>query len=174
MMVERILNLGCGRDIMTDAMNVDAIGFEGAMRFDLNLKRWPFSDDQFDMVYAKDILEHLDSVVDAMREIWRVSRHGAIVHVHVPYAGTVSHHTDITHKRGFTYLSFDYFDKGTSHGQRYGYLDKEDFIILKTCRKRDNLTVLLRVQKYSRSERDVGMQESEWQRILFAHLRRFF
>jgi len=87
----RKLNLGCGRDIKEsnpreEWVNVDQSPVNGVDRaFDLNKTPWPFPSDHFDMIYARDVVEHLKDLMKSMKEIHRVSRNNALVQIIVPY-----------------------------------------------------------------------------------------
>ena len=39
---------------------------------------WPIEDNQFDLIYAENIIEHLLDTCAVMEEIWKVSKPGAI------------------------------------------------------------------------------------------------
>lgn len=69
-------------------------GFQEA-DFDLN-QPFPFPDGWFDLVYAADPLTGVDDLMATMREIQRVSRHGAQVCIYVPY---MMHHQSLAHPR---------------------------------------------------------------------------
>jgi SAM-dependent methyltransferase len=110
-----ILNLGCGRKPMAGAVNLDISADVGAdVVHDLSSAPWPLPSDAFREVYAFDVIEHLDDVVQAMEEIHRVCRPGARVHITLPHFSSGNAYTDPTHRHQFSYFSFDYF--GADHG----------------------------------------------------------
>jgi SAM-dependent methyltransferase len=109
-----VLNLGCGRKLRDDAVNVDISSSVGAdVVHDLARVPWPLPSDAFTRVYAHDVIEHLQNVPAAMEEIHRVCRSGAHVHVTVPHFSSANAYTDPTHQHQFSYFSFDYF--GADH-----------------------------------------------------------
>jgi SAM-dependent methyltransferase len=74
------------------------------------------------------IFEHFDpqNFVDIMREIYRVSKHGAVINIISPYAGSDNYWTDPTHKMPLTLRTFDFFDRDKAlfeNGKIYGWDD---------------------------------------------------
>ena len=111
MVVNDILNLGCGRKLMKDAVNVDVSAEVGAnVVHDLTKIPWPLPSAAFREVYAFDVIEHLDDIVKAMEEIHRVCKAGARVRITVPHFSSGNAFTDPTHRHQLGYFSFDYFD----------------------------------------------------------------
>ena len=108
-----VLNLGCGHKLMAGAVNLDVSGGVGAdVVHDLSILPWPLPSDSFREVHAQDVIEHLGDTVRTMEEIHRVSRRGARVHITVPHFSSANAFTDPTHRKQFSYFSFDYFDPG--------------------------------------------------------------
>jgi len=111
--VREILNLGCGRKLMPDAINVDITGDLGAdLVHDLEQTPWPLGSDQFREIHAYDVIEHLDDIPRTMEEIHRVCRPQARVHITVPHYSCANAFADPTHRHQFGAASFDYFDAG--------------------------------------------------------------
>ena len=107
---QKRLNIGCGKRPLADAVNLDVSDCVNAdVVHDLNYVPWPFADDTFEEVHATDVLEHLQDVVQALEEIHRISRHGAVVHVTVPHFSSANAFTDVTHRHWFGWRSFDPF-----------------------------------------------------------------
>jgi len=112
-----ILNLGCGRKKMADAVNLDISGDVGAdVVHDLAAMPWPLPADTFREVHATDVIEHLDDTLKVMEEIHRICQSGAVVHVTVPHFSSANAFTDPTHRKHFSYFSFDYFDEAHPFG----------------------------------------------------------
>ena len=104
------LNLGCGKDSKEGWVNLDSIKIKGVdVVHDLNKYPWPFKDNTFDEIEAFMILEHLDSIVKPLEEIWRISKNKAVIKIKVPFFPSVYSMSDPTHKQFFTYFTFDYF-----------------------------------------------------------------
>jgi SAM-dependent methyltransferase len=79
---------------------------------DLNNFSWPFPDSYFDRVLAIDIIEHLDNPKLVFEEIHRVLKKSGEVEIQVPHFGSLAHASDMTHRHGFTPLSFGFFLEG--------------------------------------------------------------
>lgn len=101
------LNLGCGRDIRKEYINVDFEKFSGVDKvYDLNKVPYPFRENQFEEVVMKCILEHLENPFLVMKEIHRISKQGARVSIRVPHFSSNNVWGDIQHKRGFSSQTF--------------------------------------------------------------------
>ena len=104
-----ILNLGCGHKCVAGAVNLDITqDTNPEVIHDLNLRPWPFPDNQFREVLAYDVIEHLKDVIQTMEEIHRVCSHGAIIKITVPHFSCANAYTDPTHRHYFGRFSFDY------------------------------------------------------------------
>ncbi len=107
-----VLNLGCGemdyhkdhefRIDLNPASNPDLV-------WDLRKTPWPIKDNQFDMVYAENIIEHLPDTCAIMNEIWRVCKDKAKVKIIVPHYTGFTSWSCPEHYKTFTTISFDYF-----------------------------------------------------------------
>ncbi len=107
----RILNLGSGKDrSIADAVTVDINPSTSPdVIHDLNHVPWPLDDDTFDIIYCKDIIEHLGDIVKTMEELHRVARAGARIHITTPHFSCANSYTDPTHRYHLGLFSFDYF-----------------------------------------------------------------
>lgn len=133
----RTLHIGCGPSSKSGDVGIDIIpGPAVDVVHDLNVTPWPLADNDFDNVIAIDVLEHLDNIPAVMVELYRVCRDGAIVAVRVPSSTSPDIAADPTHRRGFSYRSFDYFDP-SKQLHAYGYsnvhiaVDKFSFVSLR-------------------------------------------
>ncbi len=70
----------------------------------LNLTQIPFNDDSLDMVACLNVLEHIEDDVQALKEIYRVMKHGSRACIVVPYGKNL----------------YDYYDESIYHKRRYG------------------------------------------------------
>jgi SAM-dependent methyltransferase len=106
-----VLNLGCGRKRRAGAVNVDRTTRTSPdVVHDLDVRPWPFPDNEFAQIFAFDVLEHLHDVVATMEELHRIARAGARVEITVPHFSSANAFTDPTHRHFFSRFSFDYFD----------------------------------------------------------------
>lgn len=117
-----ILHLGCGNTVMEGAVNHDLRIYAPHVdvAHDLNVYPWPWPDNRFVLVYAIDLIEHLDSFIGFFDECWRILRPGGRVAVRTPRYNSENTFIDPTHKRGYHPLSFDYLDPETDWGRKYG------------------------------------------------------
>lgn len=117
----RVLDLGAGRRrAVPGAVAVDSRPESGPdVLHDLDRIPWPFADQSFDAVHARDVLEHLEDIPRAMGEIHRVCRPGARVHIATPHFSCANAYTDPTHRHRLGCFSFDFFT-GASAVDYYG------------------------------------------------------
>lgn len=119
---ERVLHIGSGSRRLPGATTVDILALPDVdCVHDLDVFPWPYADASFDVVFAHNVLEHLDDTVAAMEEIWRILRPGGRLIVTVPYFRSIDAFGDVTHKHFFTAQSMDTFIQGAG---RYGYTDR--------------------------------------------------
>jgi|SRR3989338_5434853 len=104
------LNLGCGKDVKEGYVNLDNIKLGGVdVVHDLNKFPYPFQDNHFDEIYTNHVLEHLTDLVRVMKELYRITKNNGVIRIKVPYFNCQGAYQDPTHKRFFTYVTFDYF-----------------------------------------------------------------
>ncbi len=116
------LNIGCGKDIKKDYINLDKAKAPGVdVIHDIDQYPWPFEDNYFDEVYGRDVIEHVKDLFKAMMEIKRICKDDAVVRLIVPY----------WHSSGAFYLHHNYFfnidsmkfftEKGRTYDSYYGF-----------------------------------------------------
>ena len=116
------LNLGCGKEILEGYVNLDIIKLEGTdVVHDLNKFPYPFPDNYFDEVFTKSVLEHLSDTQKVLEELWRISKPDAIIIISVPHFESLGAFIDPTHKKFFSYYSFDYYCKEGIHKPKHNY-----------------------------------------------------
>ena len=112
----KVLDLGCGRNKHPGAIGVDMNPKSDAdIIQDLNNFPYPFSDNQFDLIFAQNILEHLNDIVKVMEELYRIGKNGAKIYIRTSHFSSVDSFTDPTHKHFFTSCTFDYFIPGLNY-----------------------------------------------------------
>lgn len=114
--VPRKLNLGCGAFKIDGFHNVDKSHNVNADEVvDLEVLPWPWKDNEFSHVVAKDILEHLghspQKFLDIIKELYRVSRNGAIWEIQTPHWRSDNALNDPTHVRAITPQMMEMFNK---------------------------------------------------------------
>jgi SAM-dependent methyltransferase len=87
---------------------------------DLNVVPYPLADNAYDLVVCLHVLEHVQNLVGATGELWRVLKPGGLLFVEVPYFASVHFFTDPTHVHAFTTRAFDYYVEGTPVS-KFGY-----------------------------------------------------
>ena len=111
------LNLGCGTEIMENYVNIDFVKLKGVdVIHNLNKFPYPFKDNTFEEVYTSHVLEHLEDLPKVMGEIKRICKKGAKVRIRVPHFSCGVSYRDPTHRRLFSYFTFDYFTKDCFYG----------------------------------------------------------
>lgn len=114
--VPKRLNMGCGLQKMKNFVNADISPIVNPdVVVDFNKLPWPFEDNEFDHIIAKDILEHLGETgsdfVSMIKEMYRVSHDGAIWEIQSPHWRSDTAIDDPDHKRLITLGMFKLFDK---------------------------------------------------------------
>ncbi len=116
------LNLGCGFLPLSGYTNIDRRSLPTVdVVCDLDVFPWPFHDDTASEIVAFDIFEHLNDVVGAMDQCWRILQNGGTLQIRGPLPDSPNLWLDVTHRRAFIDHSFDYFDWTTSLGKQYRY-----------------------------------------------------
>jgi hypothetical protein len=82
------LNLGSGPNPLPGYVNVDLYGTPD-VRWNLEETPWPWDDDSVGEIRMSHVLEHLgqspEAFIGVMKELYRVCRHDARIHVRVPH-----------------------------------------------------------------------------------------
>lgn len=102
------VDLGCGRRRRTGAIGVDVVALPG-VDVVARLEALPFAPGAVGRAFALHVLEHLDDLAGAMQQIHAVLAPGGACLVEVPYFASVSAFADPTHRRWFTYTTFEHF-----------------------------------------------------------------
>ncbi|MEM5792878.1 MAG: class I SAM-dependent methyltransferase [Candidatus Aenigmatarchaeota archaeon] len=119
----KILDLGCGEN-KVKIKNYRVIGVDKKITKEVDLicdidRNLPFKDFSFDVVYAQDVLEHLENPFNIVIEVHRILKKNGTFNVKVPFFSSVAAH-DTDHKRFFNYSSFDYFTCEKKNYPEYG------------------------------------------------------
>jgi SAM-dependent methyltransferase len=127
-MQKEILDIGCGDLKIKGAIGLDLVKVPGVdVVHDLNKIPYPFKDNSFDVIHANQVLEHLDIPIDKiLGELCRICKPKGRIKIIVPHALSVGAFTDPTHKKFFTYSTFDYFGSN-----RWSYYTKSRVKIIK-------------------------------------------
>lgn len=110
------LNLGCGKIVREDSINLDIIQLPGVNEiWNLNIFPYPFKDNTFETIYAYNIMEHLNNINKVMEELHRITKPNGTIKIEVPYYNSRKAFCDPTHKHFFTLDSFDYYQENAHH-----------------------------------------------------------
>ncbi len=125
------LNLGAGRTRIPNSIGVDSVDISGYtdVVHNLNLLPYPFLDNYADEIHCYHVLEHLDDPILKVEEMYRILKPEGLLFLRVPHFSSSGAFTDITHRRPFSYFSFDVFQEGSYHSfysnARFEILNKE-------------------------------------------------
>lgn len=126
------LNLGCGHLVLNGYVNLDKVQLPGIdVVHDLAIRPWPFKDSEFDEIILTHVLEHLDSTVKTMDELWRICVPTGVVKLAVPYWNSADFVTDPTHTKPFNEHTFDFFDPDHLRCMARPYYSKARFKTIK-------------------------------------------
>ena len=135
------LNLGCGNDYRESPnefeqiwINLDKGNCKADIHLDMEFTPWKKDDgqiipnDYFDGILAVQTLEHIskEDFADVIREMYRISKPGAVWNIVVPHGLSDNFITDPTHVMPFSTRTFDYFIDETQlreNGIIYGWED---------------------------------------------------
>lgn len=108
------LNIGCGNNRMIHTfdnkkfINADILPTLATDMIISLDKPLPFRNETFTQVVAHNVLEHVDNVIESLKELDRVLAPGGVLLIEVPHIGSYNHGKDVTHKRGLTFDSFTF------------------------------------------------------------------
>lgn len=114
---KKCLNIGCGKDIKKSTSeekwtNLDFIKEKGVdIIHNLEEFPYPFKNEEFDLIYASHILEHLESFPRTMQELHRILKKNGKLVVKVPHFSGIAAFSAY-HKHYFKCLDFNYVTKG--------------------------------------------------------------
>lgn len=134
-MTQNKLNVGCGKDIRPDFVNLDVAPLPGVdVVHDLTQRPWPFENNRFDHIELINVLEHLPDTIGTLEEIHRIARNGATLIVRVPFWNSPDMLADPTHKRSFSERTLNFFDPAFPECRDRPYYSSARFrIVRKSC-----------------------------------------
>lgn len=119
----RGINLGCGiTGFGEDILNVDIRRTPIVdMVVDLDTHPWPFIHEAFAVVYAMDILEHVNDAFAFVEACWRILQPYGVLHVRMPNFSHSQAHRAMDHRRFGHPESCDVFIRDTEYFRGYSY-----------------------------------------------------
>jgi len=113
------LNLGSGEFKKKGYINLDYYSItKPDVKHDLNRLPYPFKDNQFELIEADHVLEHLDNPFKVMKELHRISKNNGLIIIRVPHFSRGFTHPE--HTRGFD-VSFPYYFDSSFKGGYQGF-----------------------------------------------------
>jgi hypothetical protein len=154
----RRLNLGCGNNIIGDAVNVDLRRHRPEIDevWDLSVLPWPWDDESFDHIIAKAVFEHLKpTLLECIDECWRILTVGGLLELKLPYWAHEVSYNDPTHRYAVGLGIFDVLDPETKKGAYYEWYTPRKWKILR-CELNPGGTCVIGLLE----KRDVDWQEN--------------
>lgn len=108
-------DLGCGRRKQPGAIGVDSVALTG-VDVVARLEALPFRPGSLAGAHAHHVLEHVDDLASVMGQIHASLRPGGRLVASVPYFSSAGAYADPTHRRWFTYTTFEHFTAPTESG----------------------------------------------------------
>ena len=137
------LNLGCGLNKFDGFVNVDKSDLVPCdEKVDLNVFPWPWKDNTYSHIVAKDILEHLgekpNDIIKVIKEMYRVSENGAIWEIQSPHWNCDTSKDDPAIVRPITVTMLQMFNKkvafeNVTSGSAESLLAFEEDIDIEVC-----------------------------------------
>ena len=116
------VDLGCGKKKVPGSIGIDHIPFdETDFVVNLGCDRLPLENDSVDLVWADQLIEHIDNLVPLMIEIRRILRPGGQFIAKTPYFRSAYAVVDPTHVRFFSIMSMDYYVEAKYLFRQYGF-----------------------------------------------------
>lgn len=110
------LNIGCGRNIRSDCINVDITKYDGVQQVvDLTKFPWPWKDGSVEAIHASHILEHFKDQEQFIWECLRILRKGGFLRLNLPHSsnvtaiGCMGHYRTYSYNTCHGYLSQDFY-----------------------------------------------------------------
>jgi ubiquinone/menaquinone biosynthesis C-methylase UbiE len=109
----KILDVGCGANKYEGAVGLDNNPKTAAdVIHDLGEFPYPFPDNEFDLIIASHIIEHVPDVMAFVTELYRIAKPGARIRIATPHYTNPDWPNDPTHRNHFNSFSFDTFIPG--------------------------------------------------------------
>jgi SAM-dependent methyltransferase len=103
----RVLDIGCGTNKIPGAIGMDVNPRSAAdVIHDLDNLPYPFSDNQFDEVIGRHVIEHVRDPMAVVTELHRITRPGGLVKLIAPHWTNPDFATDLTHRNHLNSYSF--------------------------------------------------------------------
>lgn len=102
-----LLNLGAGKKLRSDAINVDLTKFPGIdLQYDLCRMPWPWESNSVDGIYLSHILEHFRQQEIFLNECYRILKPGGFLRITAPHSSCITSVGCLGHYRTYSYNTF--------------------------------------------------------------------
>lgn len=109
----KILDVGCGANKTAGAIGLDNNRRTAAdVIHDLGNFPYPFDDNEFDLVIASHVIEHVPDVMAFIGELHRVTRNGGTIRLLTPHYTNPDWPNDPTHRNHINSYTFNTFLPG--------------------------------------------------------------
>jgi len=89
------------------------------IRHDLDAYPWPMETDSCDIVVMDRTLDRVDDAVKAMEEVWRISKHGALVEIVADHFSRARMRDDPARKRFTSFRTVNFFCENVDFAYKY-------------------------------------------------------
>ncbi len=108
--MQKVLDVGCGANKTEGAIGLDNNPRTAAdVIHDLGDVPYPFEDDEFELVVANHVVEHIPDVIAFVEELYRITKHGGVIRLLTPHYTNPDWASDPTHRNHFNSYSFNQF-----------------------------------------------------------------
>lgn len=117
------LNIGCGRKVLDGWLNVDLNPLEPGVKEGNICEGLEFlSDKSAQTILLDNVVEHLESIPDAIKECFRLLDDGGVLVIRTPHFSSIDSWRDPTHRWHLSIRSFDYFLKDhDGYSEAFGF-----------------------------------------------------
>lgn len=106
----KILDVGCGKNKTPGAIGIDLNPQTDAdIIHDLGVVPYPFSDNEFDEIVCRHVIEHVPDVMALVTELHRIAKPRGRICILTPHYTNPDWATDPTHRNHFNSYSFNCF-----------------------------------------------------------------
>lgn len=167
-MGKKNLHFGCGNKPLKGFINVDFYNKTYADEIvDLN-KELPYLSESIDLIYSDNVFEHINNLLELIRECNRVLKKGGVLIIKVPYFKSKHAFVDPTHIKFFTIQSMDYYVKNTYFNDEYKFFD-EVFESMEIFLDYENRSFFKKLISIYATKRPNHFENSIWSNLYVFH-----
>lgn len=109
----KILDVGCGSNKYEGAIGLDNNPRTAAdVIHDLGSVPYPFSDDEFDLIVSRHVVEHVPDIMTFIGELHRITKPGGRIRLLAPHYTNPDWANDPTHRNHINSYTFNIFIPG--------------------------------------------------------------